>query len=44
MVDTAKALNSRSDVPSQRETVHLSQYTQRYIEERYPNVTAPDYG
>eukprot|EP00953_Heterococcus_sp_UTEX-ZZ885_P028287 15091-Heterococcus_DN1.PRE.1 len=44
MVDTAKALNSRSNVPSQRETVHLSQYTQRYIQERYPHVTSPDYG
>jgi hypothetical protein len=44
MLDTANAFNRRSNDPKQRETVHLSQYTQRYIRNRFPEVTAPDYG
>eukprot|EP00953_Heterococcus_sp_UTEX-ZZ885_P014744 8327-Heterococcus_DN1.PRE.1 len=44
MSDTANAFNSRSNDPNKRKTVHLSQYTQRYIKERFPAVTAKDYG
>jgi hypothetical protein len=44
MTDTANTFNSRSNDPKKRKTVHLSQYTQRYIQERFPAVTVKDYG
>jgi hypothetical protein len=44
MNNTATMLNSRSDSSSKRKDVHISKHTQRHIQERFPQITEPEYG
>jgi hypothetical protein len=44
MQDNARVLNKRSNDANKRDIVHVSTYSQRYVQERYPTITVPDYG